>query len=136
MYFCVLDSMTYMSYILDMVWEILFHDEFDAWFDEQDESLREAIASLLDVLEEEGPQLGRPYVDTVAESVFPNMKELRVQHKGEPWRILFAFDSERAAVLLVGGNKRGDKRWYKEHIAIADRRFQEHLDRLQRRRTK
>jgi hypothetical protein len=81
-------------------------------------------------LEEEGPQLGRPYVDTVAESIFPNMKELRVQHKGDPWRILFAFDFERAAILLVGGNKRGNKRWYKEYIAIADRRFQEHLDQL------
>ena len=128
--------MIYMTYILGMAWEILFHDEFEGWFDEQDESLREAIASLLDVLEEEGPQLGRPYVDSVAKSAFPNMKELRIQHKGDPWRILFAFDFERAAVLLVGGNKRGDKRWYKEHIAIADRRFQEHLDQLQRQRTK
>ena len=91
---------------------------------------------MLDVLEEEGPQLGRPYVDTVEESVFPNMKELRVQHKGDPWRILFAFDFERAAVLLVGGNKRGNKRWYLEHIPIADERFQEHQHQLQRRRSK
>lgn len=89
-----------------MAWKIFFHNEFNQWFDEQDESLREAIASLLDVLEEEGPQLGRPYVDTVAESIFPNMKELRVQHKGDPWRILFAFDFERAAILLVGGETR------------------------------
>lgn len=119
-----------------MAWEILFHDDFEAWFDEQEESLRESIAALLDVLEEEGPQLGRPYVDTVEDSVFPNMKELRIQHKGDPWRMLFAFDSERAAVLLVGGNKRGNKRWYKEQIPIADKRFQQHIERLQKRKDK
>ncbi|MGZ5951772.1 MAG: type II toxin-antitoxin system RelE/ParE family toxin [Isosphaeraceae bacterium] len=51
--------------------------------------------------------------------------------RGDPWRILFAFDPNRAAILLVGGNKRGDKRWYKKHLPIADERFREHLDRLQ-----
>ena len=62
---------------------------------------------------------------------FTNMKELRVQFKGEPWRILFAFDPDRAAILLVGGNKRGDKRWYKKHLPIADERFRRHLERLE-----
>jgi hypothetical protein len=59
------------------------------------------------------------------------MKELRVQFRGEPWRILFAFDPDRAAILLVGGNKRGDKRWYKKHLPIADARFRRHLERLE-----
>ena len=72
----------------------------------------------------------RPYVDTLEGSAFPNMKELRVQFRGDPWRILFAFDSKRAAVLLVGGNKRGDRRWYKTQIPIADERFKRHLKRL------
>jgi hypothetical protein len=58
------------------------------------------------------------------------MKELRVQFRGDPWRILFAFDSKRTAVLLVGGNKRGDRRWYKTQIPIADERFKRHLKRL------
>jgi hypothetical protein len=60
------------------------------------------------------------------------MKELRVQFRSDPWRILFAFDPNRAAILLVGGNKRGDKRWYRTHLPIADERFRRHLDRLER----
>jgi hypothetical protein len=66
-------------------------------------------------------------VDTVKGSRFTNMKELRVQVGGDPWRILFAFDPQRSAILLVGGNKRGDKRWYKTFIPIADERFERHL---------
>jgi len=60
-----------------------------------------------------------------------NMKELRIQYHGDPWRILFAFDPRRAAILLVGGIKSGDKRWYEKHIRIADRRFERHLERLE-----
>jgi hypothetical protein len=60
------------------------------------------------------------------------MKELRVQFKGSPWRILFAFDPERKAILLVGGNKQGNKRWYKENIPIADKRFKDYLEQLKR----
>ncbi len=71
-------------------------------------------------------------MDTLEESSFKNMKELRVQFRGSPWRILFAFDSERKAILLVGGNKQGNKRWYKENIPIADKRFKEYLEQLQR----
>jgi hypothetical protein len=122
-----------MSYILYMTWEILFHDEFEAWFDQQELALQEEIAAVLDVLSEEGPTLGRPYVDTIEDSSFNNMKELRVQFRGSPWRILFAFDPERKAILLVGGNKQGNKRWYEENIPIADKRFKEHLEELQRR---
>ena len=59
------------------------------------------------------------------------MKELRVQFRGDPWRILFAFDPSRKAILLVGGNKRGDKRWYKTNIPIADGRYRRHLKRLE-----
>lgn len=111
-----------------MSFDIIFHPQFNNWFDEQSESLQEAISALLDVLEEEGPELSRPYVDTLNGSRLRNLKELRIQHKGDPWRILFAFDSQRVAVLLVGGNKRGNRHWYTEHIPIAEKRFQEHQD--------
>lgn len=111
-----------------MTWEILFHPEFENWFDLQEDAFKEALASVLDVLEEEGPLLGRPYVDTIKESSFANMKELRIQCQGRPWRVLFAFDPLRQAVILVGGDKGGDKRWYKDIIPIADKRFKEHLD--------
>jgi hypothetical protein len=116
-----------------MVWEIIFHDEFEVWFDQQDQALQEEIAAVLDVLSEEGPSLGRPYVDAIEESSFNKMKELRVQFKASPWRILFAFDPQRKAILLVGGNKQGNKRWYKENIPIADKRFKQYLEQLQRR---
>ncbi|WP_446391045.1 type II toxin-antitoxin system RelE/ParE family toxin [Coleofasciculus sp. B1-GNL1-01] len=111
-----------------MLWEIIFHEEFYEWFLEQNDGLQESIAMVLDVLEEQGASLGRPYVDTIKGSSLPNMKELRVQHAGEPYRILFAFDPKRQAVLLLGGNKSGDKRWYEKNIPIAERRFREYLE--------
>jgi hypothetical protein len=83
---------------------------------------------VLDILEAQGASLSRPHVDTIKGSTFSNMKELRVQHDGNPYRLLFAFDPQRQAVLLLGGNKRGDKRWYDVNIPIADRRFAEYLE--------
>ena len=85
---------------------------------------------MLSILAEQGPSLGRPRVDTLEGSAFKNMKELRIQYGGEPWRILFAFDPTRQAILLVGGNKTGNKRWYRENILIADARYQRHLELL------
>lgn len=111
-----------------MIWEIIFHKEFEEWFFDRDVEVQKAIAIVLDVLEEQGAGLGRPYVDTIKGSTFTNMKELRVQHDGNPYRILFAFDPQRQAVLLIGGNKGGDKRWYDVNISIADRRFVEYLE--------
>ena len=82
-----------------------------------------AILAHLKALAVEGPQLGRPYCDTLKGSKVANLKELRVQVDGDPFRVLFAFDIERAAVLLVGGNKAGDKRWYDINIPIAEKLF-------------
>jgi len=114
-----------------MLWEIIFHAEFYEWFLAQNDGVQESIAMVLDILEEQGANLGRPYVDTLKGSSVPNMKELRVQHAGEPYRILFAFDPKRQAVLLLGGNKSGDKRWYEKNIPIAERRFREYLEETQ-----
>src|SRR4051794_39091373 len=102
-----------------MEWDVLFTDEFAAWLDGLAETVQDEILVHIALVRQRGPNLGRPYVDTVEGSEFTNMKELRVQFRGEPWRILFAFDPKRMAVLLAGGNKRGDKRWYKKHIPIA-----------------
>jgi hypothetical protein len=115
-----------------MEWEVRFDNDFTAWFNGLAEALQDEILAHVILLRQRGPQLGRPYVDTVEASEFPNMKELRVQFRGDPWRILFAFDPNRAAILLVGGNKRGDKRWYKKHLPIADERFKRHLERLEK----
>jgi hypothetical protein len=113
-----------------MEWDVQFDDEFSAWLISLKRDVRNEIIAATNLLREHGPQLGRPYVDTLEDSTFPNMKELRVQFRGDPWRILFAFDPERAAILLVGGNKRGDKRWYKKNLPIAEERFRRHLKRL------
>jgi hypothetical protein len=114
-----------------MEWDVLLDEEFAEWLGEQEEGVRNEILAHAALLRERGPQLGRPYVDTLEGSAFTNMKELRVQFRGEPWRVLFAFDPSRAAILLVGGNKQGDKRWYKKHMRIADERLKRHLKRME-----
>jgi hypothetical protein len=114
-----------------MEWDVQFDDDFAVWLAGLEASLRAEIIAYANLLRHHGPQLGRPYVDTLEDSDFANMKELRVQYRGNPWRVLFAFDPRRVAILLVGGNKRGDKRWYKKHLPIADERFRRHLKRLE-----
>ena len=113
-----------------MEWEVLFDEEFDRWFEALDEGLQDEIWSHIELLRRLGPNLHRPRVDTVKGSAFNNMKELRIQYQGNPWRILFAFDPRRRAILLVGGNKRGKKRWYQDQIGVADERFKRHLERM------
>lgn len=116
-----------------MAWEVEFEDECLVWFEGLEEGLQDEILAQTDLLSRFGPNLGRPKVDSIKESSHSNMKELRIQYKGDPWRILFAFDPLRTAILLVGGNKGGnEKRWYKENIPIADRRYTKHLQNLKR----
>ncbi len=114
-----------------MEWRIVFDPDFRIWFYQQGQGLQDETFAVLTVLTESGSKLGRPRVDTLENSAFKNMKELRIQYQGEPWRILFAFDPKRQAVLLVGGNKVGNKRWYKENIPIADKRYQRYLETLE-----
>jgi hypothetical protein len=120
-----------MEYYSRMEWIIIFDPAFRDWLYEQEEDVQDSILAGLGLLKQEGPLLGRPYVDTIQGSQYPNLKELRVQHAGEPWRILFAFDPIRQAIILVGGNKTGDKRWYKKNIPIAEQRFTKHLETLE-----
>ena len=107
-----------------MSWTVTYVSEFASWLRRQSDAFREDLMAYVIALEDQGPQLGRPHCDRVEGSRFANMKELRVQHRGDPYRILFAFDQHRQAVLLLGGNKRGDDRWYVRMIPIADARFQ------------
>ena len=113
-----------------MEWQVLLDEEFVKWSKEQDIGLQDEILAYRELLKQYGPRLGRPRVDTIKGSKFTNMKELRIQWKGQPWRILFAFDPKRRSILLVGGNKQGDKRWYEKNIPIADARFEKHLKRM------
>jgi hypothetical protein len=115
------------------MWKILQTKQFGEWFmssDNVDEYASESIYAVMEVLKRMGPNLGRPYVDSVKGSRHENMKELRVQCKGRPFRILFAFDPFRQAVLLIGGNKTGDKRFYTRMIPIADILYDQYLQDL------
>jgi hypothetical protein len=109
-------------------------DEFKPEFDALHEDVRTEILALSLVLEKFGPQLGRPRVDTLKGSRHANMKELRFSAADGEWRVAFAFDPRRRAILLVAGDKSGgsEKRFYRELIRKADDRFDGHLARIGR----
>jgi hypothetical protein len=113
-----------------VLWEIEGTDQFGEWYGSLSAFDQERIDFVIGLLEARGPALKRPYADTVNESKFPNMKELRAQSGGEPLRIFFAFDPRRIGLLLIGGNKGGDDRFYKQMITIADSLYSEHLSHL------
>ena len=115
-----------------MAWMISFHPEFADEFANLPDGVKIELRAMLILLREVGYQLGRPYVDTLDGSKHANMKELRFKANDGVWRIAFAFDPKRDAILLVGGDKSGvnQKRFYKSLIAKADARFEEHLKAL------
>jgi hypothetical protein len=82
-------------------------------------------------LQEQGPNLKRPHADTLEGSSFPNMRELCIQHEGRPYRVLYAFDPRRVGILLLGGDKTGNPRWYKESIPKADELYRRRLRELE-----
>jgi hypothetical protein len=107
-------------------WDVILLDEVEQWFFSLDRDTMAAVTGAIDLLELEGPTLGRPIVDKVNGSKFHSMKELRPA--GTSIRVLFIFDPARQAILLLGGDKAGDwKRWYDRNIPIADARFESWL---------
>jgi len=112
-----------------MAWTVLFHDEFDLEFQGLDQDLQDELLAHAKLLQEFGPHLGRPAVDTIKGSKHGNMKELRFEWKGQIWRVAFAFDPERHAILLAAGDKGGadQRRFYGKLIATADARFDSYL---------
>lgn len=117
-----------------MKWVVEIGDEFGPEFDNLPEDVRTEILALSRLLQQFGPQLGRPRVDTLDGSRHANMKELRFDASDGVWRVAFAFDPKRRAILLVAGDKSGvsDKRFYKRLIAKADERLDGHLARLKK----
>src|SRR3981189_608144 len=120
--------MYHMAYYA-VAWQVHFHDEFEQ--KELPEEIQDELFARLKVLSEFGPQLGRPNVDTLNGSSFPNMKELRFRKDGL-WGFAFAFDSLQQAIVLVGGNKEGENqtRFYNNLIKVADVRFSDHLRKI------
>ena len=112
------------------MWDVETTEVFDKWFEAQIEALKEDMLAAMVILSEYGPQLGRPFADTVNDSAFSNMKELRVQHRGSPIRAFFVFDPSRRGIVLWGGDKTGlnEKRFYKDMIKLADAEYRKHLN--------
>src|SRR5450432_1465252 len=108
-----------------MNWAVEFHDDFEPEFLALESAVQDALLAVAKLLADIGPQLGRPYADTLNGSKYANMKELRFEALDGEWRAAFAFDPRRKAILLVAGDKSGgsQKRFYKQLIAKADRRF-------------
>ena len=115
-------------------WTIQIVEEVQKWLDSLDHDTRVGVLAAIVVLGEDGPSLGRPLVDTVNGSRYANMKELRPPSSGrQTIRVLFAFDPDRAAILLVGGDKTNNwNKWYRRNVPLADRRFERHLRDLER----
>ena len=115
--------------------EVEFTDEFEQWWNRLSDDARIEIAAVVDLLANEGPSLGFPRSSAVIGSKHGHMRELRIQFRGDPYRILYAFDPRRIAVLLFGGNKRGDDDWYERVVPIADRIYDRLLIELENERT-
>ena len=109
------------------MWSVITRPLFDLWLSEQDEEIRVKVLAGLSLLEDYGPNLGRPFVDTLQNSKLSNLKELRVQCKRHPVRAFFCFDPERKAIVLCAGDKSGDKQFYKQMIPLAEKEYEEYL---------
>ncbi|MDN4036877.1 type II toxin-antitoxin system RelE/ParE family toxin [Massilia sp. YIM B02443] len=113
-------------------WEVEYTDELGMWWDALTEFEQESIDASVRLLEERGPHLGFPHTSGIVGSRHSHMRELRVRHEGRPYRILYAFDPRRSAILLLGGDKTGDNRWYEVNIPIADKLYDKHIEILTR----
>ena len=114
-----------------MGWDVEYTDEFGEWWEELNEDEQDSIAVMVEVLETKGPALPHPYSSGIESSRHKHMRELRIQHKGQPYRILYAFDPRRVAILLIGGRKAGNDRWYEIHVPKADKLYEDHLRSLE-----
>lgn len=121
-----------------MTWEVLFLEEFEPEFDALAEEVQDELFAQTKLLQQLGPQLGRPRADTLNGSHHANMKELRFDAADGVWRVAFAFDPNRKAILLVCGDKLGvsEKRFYNQLIEKADARFDVHLFRIKKEKEK
>ncbi|MGH9893657.1 MAG: type II toxin-antitoxin system RelE/ParE family toxin, partial [bacterium] len=115
-----------------MAWEVEYTNEFGRWWESLSEAEQDSVAVAVELLEELGPRLSHPHSTGVQSSRHGRMRELRVQHAGRPLRILYAFDPRRVAILLIGGDKTGDDRWYETFVPLADQLYDDHLKHLER----
>ena len=113
-----------------MEWSVDVTAEFGEWWKGLDQSAQNAVAATIGLLRVRGPDLPFPYSSDVRGSRHGALRELRIQHRGRPLRVLYAFDPHRVAILLLGEDKRGSKRWYRKTVPRAERLFDNHLEDL------
>jgi hypothetical protein len=112
--------------------EIEFTDEFERWWNSISEDEQDSVRDHVELLRQFGVALSFPYSSGITGSRHTHMRELRPHHEGRPYRVLYAFNPLRTAILLIGGDKTGDDRWYETFIPIADRLYDEHLEELKK----
>jgi hypothetical protein len=110
-----------------MAWEVEYTDEFGEWWDGLDAAEQDSVDVIVGLLVSKGPSLAFPFSSSVTSSRHAHMRELRIQHQGRPYRVLYAFDPRRIAILLLGGDKTGDDRWYERFVPKADQLYDQHL---------
>lgn len=115
-----------------MGWEVEVTDEFSDWFLALTDPESDAVARAVGLLERFGPALGDPHTSDIVSSRHNRMRELKAQHRGHPLRMLYAFDPRRTAIILLGGDKTGDNRWYEVNVPRADRLYDIYLDELRK----
>lgn len=115
-----------------MAWNVEYTDEFGGWWAELTETEQEDVTATVELLEELGPGLPFPHSSGIEGSRHGHMRELRIQSGGRPIRIFYAFDPRRMAILLIGGDKTGDKRFYDKYVPLADKLYDEHLEELRK----
>jgi hypothetical protein len=115
-----------------MEWRVDYTDEFGKWWDTLAETEQISIDAHVQNLEQRGPNLPFPYSSGINGSRHAHMRELRVQSSGKPLRVFYAFDPRRTAILLIGGDKTGDRRFYERMIPNADALYDEHLAELEK----
>lgn len=118
--------------IFRMAWDVEYTDEFGGWWESLTAEEQESIAVSVRLLEDREPSLGFPHSSAINGARHGHMRELRTQHNGRPIRTLYAFDPRRSAILLIGGDKTGDNRWYEINVPLADRLYDEHLEQLEK----
>ena len=110
------------------MWDVEYTDEFANWWEMLTEAEQTDVTAYVGLLEKCGPNLRHPYSSGINGSKYAHMRELRIQHAGQPYRVLYAFDPRRTAILLIGGNKIGSDRWYEKYVPLADKLYEQHIE--------
>jgi hypothetical protein len=113
-----------------VAYEVEFTNEFGDWWGGLNDAEQNSVAHVVEMLQDRGPRLKFPHSSGLNSSAHSHMRELRIQHMGRPYRVLYAFDPRRSAILLIGGDKTGDDRWYDVHVPIADQLYEAYLEEL------